>query len=269
MLVVRPWRESRLDLQCRQVMAHSRPTDSSTHDGQWFATTHWSVVLAARDTQPPRAADALEKLCRAYWRPLYTYVRRQGHGPEEAKDLTQEFFARLLEKNHLAHLRHQEGKFRSFLLTVLNHFLSDQRDKARAQKRGGGQTPIFLDALSEEERYQVESANEASPEALFDKRWAQTVLDQALDRLRDEYREAGNEALFEGLKELQPHHAGPTPSYAELAARLGMTESAVTSAIHRLRRRHSEILRDEVAQTVAHPDEVGEEIRYLIEIVSR
>jgi RNA polymerase sigma-70 factor (ECF subfamily) len=128
-------------------MAHSRPADSSTHDGQWFSTTHWSVVLAARDIQSPRAADALEKLCRAYWRPLYTYVRRQGHGPEEAKHLTQGFFARLLEKNYLAHLRHQEGKFRSFLLTVLNHFLSDQRDKARAKKRGGGQTPIFLDAL--------------------------------------------------------------------------------------------------------------------------
>jgi RNA polymerase sigma factor (sigma-70 family) len=250
-------------------MTGAQSKDSSAHNGSCFVTTHWGVVLAARDLESPQAAECLEKLCRAYWRPLYSFIRRQGYNPEHSEDLTQAFFAQLLEKNHLAHLRHQEGKFRSFLLTLLKHFLSDERDKARAQKRGGGQTPIFLDALSEEERYRVEPANESSAEDLFDKRWAQTVLDRAFQRLRDEYKEAGKEALFEGLKDLQPQSAGPSPSYAERALQLGMTESAVTSAIHRLRRRQSEIIRDEVAQTVARPEDVSDEIRYLIEIVSR
>jgi RNA polymerase sigma factor (sigma-70 family) len=249
-------------------MAASDSNDSSLENGHWFVTTHWSVVLAARNGDSPHAAECLEKLCRTYWRPLYSFIRRNGHQPEEAKDLTQGFFARLLEKNHLAHLRHQEGKFRSFLLTLLKHYLSDERDKARAQKRGGGQALTFLDALSEEERYCVEPTHDSSPEILFDKRWAETVLQRAYDRLREEYREAGKAVLFEALKESQFRQAGENPSYAELAAKLGMTESAVTSAKHRLRRRHSEILRDEVAQTVACREEIDEEIRYLIKIVS-
>jgi RNA polymerase sigma factor (sigma-70 family) len=248
----------------------SEDTDSLAQVGSrgWFTTTHWSVVLAARDGDTTQADAALETLCRTYWRPLYTYVRSQGRGPEEAKDLTQQFFARLLEKNQLAIVRHQQGKFRSFLLTVLKHFLSDQRDKERAQKRGGGQTPIFLDALSEEERYRVEPQDSSPAELIFDQRWAHTLLEQAVRRLREEYRETGKEALFEALKDFQPGQAGPAPAYAELAASIGITESAVTSAIHRLRRRYSEVLREEVAHTVARREEIDDELRYLIEVLS-
>jgi len=244
-------------------------SETSATPGHWFTTTHWSVIWAARDGDSTRATEALNKLCRAYWRPLFYYVRRRGHRFEEARDLTQGFFAHLLEKEQLRHLSHQGGKFRSFLLTLMNHFLADERDRAHALKRGGGQSPVFLDALSEEERYQVEPANGVTPEHLFDRCWAQTVLEQASQRLRTEYEAGGKGPLFEALQQLQPGRAGTGPSYAELAARLGMSESAVTSAIHRLRRRHAEILREEVAQTVSDGEQIDGEIRYLLEVVSR
>ncbi len=250
-------------------MATSQPAEASTHHARWFTTTHWSVILAARDRDSPQARDALEKLCRTYRGPLYSFIRRQNYGPDDAQDLTQAFLARMLEKNHLARVQRQEGKFRNFILTLLKNFLSDERDKANAQKRGGGQTPIFLDALSEEERYLVEPATNASPDFLFDKRWAETVSEQAYCRLREEYQQAGNEALFDALKCFLPGAAGPAPSYAEAASQLGMTESAITSAISRVRRRYFDFIRDEVAQTVQHPDEINDEIRYLIEILSR
>lgn len=234
-----------------------------------FADTHWSVVLAAKEEGSTQADEAMEKLCQSYWRPLYAYVRRQRHSPEEAEDLTQEFFVRLKDKNYLAHLKHQNGKFRSFLLTLLKHFLSDERDKARALKRGGGESPTPLDALSEEERYRVEPAEHFSPEHLFDRRWAQTVLERAAGRLRDEYAATGKIDLFDALHHLQPGQVGPAPSYAELGARLSLSESAVTSAVFRLRRRQAELLREEVAQTVRCREDVDEEIRYLIEVLGR
>ena len=210
---------------------------------------------------------ALDKLCRAYWRPVFQYVRRKGNEFELARDLTQGFFAHLLEKNQLRYLTHQGGKFRSFLLTLVNHFLADERDKAQALKRGGGKVPVFLDALSEEERYQVEPSDGSSPEHLFDRRWAQTVLENAAERLRSEYESSGKAALFEALQGLPPGRTGDGPTYVELAARLGMSESAVTSAIFRLRRRHAELLRAEVAETVTDRSEIDAEIRYLMEVV--
>lgn len=233
----------------------------------WFATTHWGTVLQARDGSSGEAPAALDQLFRIYWPPLYAFIRRQGHAPEAAQDLTQEFLARFAEKNYLSHLTHQEGKFRSFLLKVLTHFLSDQRDRARAQKRGGGLAPVFLDALSEEERWSLEPAENAPPEAVYDRRWAQTVLTQAAARLREQYGGSEEKArLFEALKEFQPG-AETSPSYGELAARLGMTESAVATAVHRFRKRYSEALREVIAQTVGRPEEVEEEIRYLIQVL--
>jgi RNA polymerase sigma-70 factor (ECF subfamily) len=227
------------------------------------------VVWTARNGDSAQAQEALNKLCTAYWRPLFYYLRRRGHRFEDARDLTQGFFAHLLQEEQLRHLKHQDGRFRSFLLTLLNHYVSDERDKAHAQKRGGGQTPVFLDALSEEERYRTEPVDGVSAELLFDRCWAETVLERGRQRLRDEYQSAGNGQLFDALHQLPPGRATDGPSCAELAARLGTTESAVTSALHRLRRRQAEIIREEVAQTVAGREDVDGEIRYLLEVVAR
>ena len=234
-----------------------------------FATTHWSVVLAAREMDAPQAAAALEMLCRTYWRPLYAYIRRDGYGVQDAQDLTQEFFSHLLEKNYLSHLHDQRGKFRSFLLTFLKHFLSDERDKAAAQKRGGGRRVVSLDDTSVGERSFIEPAMASglSPDQVFERRWAETILEQAAKRLRKEYVANGKTALFDALNDFQPGEHGAV-SYKEAGARLDMTESAIKSAIHRMRRRHREILREEIANTVSRPEEIDEEIRYLLTILS-
>jgi RNA polymerase sigma factor (sigma-70 family) len=235
----------------------------------WFTTTHWSVVLAAKGEDSPAAAEALEKLCRTYWPPLYAYIRRNGHGVEDAQDLTQAFFARLMEKDYLAHLHDQRGKFRSFLLTFLKYFLSDERDRAAAKKRGGGQTFVSLDDTpAVEADYMAEAAEHANPEQLFERRWAKTVLDQALHRLRQEYVADDKTALFDHLKDLQPSERGAL-SYVELGAQLGMSEAAIKTAAHRLRRRYGELLREEIAQTVSRPEEIDEEIRYLLTVLGR
>src|SRR5262245_62088278 len=233
-----------------------------------FTTTHWSVVLAAKNHDRSAAAEALETLCRTYWPPLYAYIRRDGHSPADAQDLTQQFFARLLEKDYLAHLRDQRGKFRSFLLTFLKHFLSDQRDRARAQKRGGGHNFISLDDTSAEEHRFLRAADQLNPDQLFERRWAQTILDHALSRLRQEYVASRQTDLFDQLKDLQPGRHGPL-SYAQLAAQFGMTEAAIKSAVHRLRQRHRELLREAIAHTVARPEEIDDEIRYLLSVLSR
>ena len=233
-----------------------------------FATTHWSMVLEAKGGGSPPADKAMEKLCRAYWPPLYAYIRSEGHSAEEAQDLTQEFFTRLLAKNYLQHLRHQEGKFRSFLLTFVKHFLSDERDKAGAQKRGGGMTFVSLNETSIEERYLDAPENGLSPDQIFDCRWAQTVMERALNRLREEYVVAGRAELFEQLKDIQPGEHGEA-SYEEIGLRLGLAEGTIASAVHRLRKRHREILRDEIAQTVARPEEIDEEIRNLLAVLTR
>ncbi|MFO1501042.1 MAG: sigma-70 family RNA polymerase sigma factor [Verrucomicrobiota bacterium] len=233
----------------------------------WFVTTHWSVVLAAKGGSA-QASEALEQLCRIYWRPLYAFIRRHGSSPADAQDLTQEFFARLLSKDYLRHLHDRRGKFRSFLLTFVKHFLSDERDRASALKRGGGQTPLPLEDAAGEDLYVAEAGHQLSPDQVFERRWAQTVLDHALQRLAHEYAVAGKGALYDRLKEVQPGEHGPV-SYAQLGEELGMTEAAIKSAVHRLRRRHRELLREEIAHTVTRPEDVDDEIRYLIGLLSK
>jgi len=242
------------------------PIEATCH--QWFATTHWSVVLAAKQSDSAQTAAALEKLCRAYWRPLYAYIRREGHDLTEAQDLTQEFFARLLARDYLQHLHHQNGKFRSFLLAYLKNFLSEQRRRAAAQKRGGGCVFVSLNEPAGEEGYLLEPVDELTPDQVFERRWAQTVLQTALDRLRDEYTARDQAALFERLQDYQPREPGGR-SYAQLGNELGMTEAAVKSAVQRMRQRHRELLREEIAQTVARPEEIEEELRHFRALLGR
>jgi len=245
--------------------SHPNATGPAGWDAQ-FATTHWSKVLAAGDSSAPGAKEALEGLCRTYWYPLYAFVRRQGQSPHDAQDLTQEFFAWLLESKQLRVADSERGRFRSFLLGMLKNFLSDERKRVQAQKRGGGCALISLDAALAEERYDLEPAIDLTPEIIFDRRWAWTVMEQTVARLRDEYVAAGRAELFEQLKHFQPgEEAGR--SYAEVAERLGLSEGAVKSAIWRLRQRHRDLLREEIAQTVATPAEVDEEIRYLVAVL--
>jgi len=227
-----------------------------------FVTTHWSVVLAARRADTTRARDALARLCQTYWHPLHAYVRRLGHSPHDAQDLTQEFFARLLAKNYLADADAARGRFRSFLLAALKHFLANEWEKARAQKRGGGQIPISIDPVAAETGCHFEPADPATAEKLFERRWALTLLDQVLRRLRQEYATTGRETLFEQLKPTLTE-ASRSVRYAEMATRLGTTEGAVKVAVHRLRQQYRELLRAEIAETVASPGEVEDELRNL------
>ncbi len=231
-----------------------------------FATTHWSVVLGAGRHGSVQAAEALEELCRTYWYPLYAYVRRHGYRPEDAQDLTQEFFARLLAKDYLAHADPEGGKFRSFLLTGLKRFLCDEWDKSRRLKRGGGCKVLSFDERLAEDRYGLEPTDKATPEVLFERSWVATLMERAADRLREEYRAAGRGELHEQLTEFRLD-ASQERAYAEVAAQLGLSQSAVKSAIHRLRQRHLQLVRDEIAQTVADPAELEEEIRYLLGVI--
>lgn len=224
-------------------------------------------MLAAREGDSATASEALEKLCQTYWPPLYAFIRHEGHDEAEAKDLTQEFFLRLIDREFLKHLRHQRGKFRSFLLTFLKNFLLEQRGKARAQKRGGGKIMVSLDRIGEEGLYLNEPVDHFSPDQVFERRWAQTIFQVALNRLREEYVSAGKADLFDLLKDFQPRESG-APSYAEIGARFEMTEAAIKSAVQRMRARHRELLRQEIANTVTRPDEIEEEIRHLREVLS-
>jgi RNA polymerase sigma factor (sigma-70 family) len=228
-----------------------------------FATTHWSVVLEAGRGAGDGAAEALERLCAAYWYPLYAFVRRRGASPQDAEDLTQEFFLRLLDRGSLSTVQREGGRFRSFLLTAFKRFLANEHERRQTLKRGGGHAPISLDELSPEERYRAEPLETLSPEVLFDRRWAGTLLDRAMSRLRAEQVEAGKGRLFERLK---PCLSGgeETGAYAPLAGELGMSEDAIKMTAHRLRRRYGELLRAEVAQTVSTAAEIEEELRYLI-----
>ncbi|MSU61853.1 MAG: sigma-70 family RNA polymerase sigma factor [Pedosphaera sp.] len=230
-----------------------------------FATTHWSVVLGAGQEDSSAASESLEKLCRTYWYPLYAYIRRSGRDPHTAEDLTQEFFLRLLEKNYLKNIQREGGRFRSYLLTALKHFLINEHQARIVARRGGGQPLLSLDELQAEARYQVETADPATPENLFDQRWASMLLQQAMERLRADYAADGKVDLFDQLK---PYLTGAehTQAYADLAARLGMSEDALKMAVFRLRKRYGAALRAEVAQTVTGPHEIEEEIRHLIRL---
>jgi len=230
-----------------------------------FVTTHWSVVLAAQG-RSPAAEEALEKLCRSYWWPLYGFVRRQGYGPEDAQDLTQGFFARLLERGDLKVVRQEKGRLRSYLLVSLKNFISKERVRARAVKRGEGRPLIPLEELLAREGADREPADTLSPDRIYERRWALTLLEQVLTRLGEEYRAAGNAPLFDRLKELFVEEPGQ-PSQAAIAGELGMTQNAVKQAFHRLRQRYRVLLREEIAHTVAVPGDVEDELRHLIAVL--
>ena len=232
-----------------------------------FATTHRSVVLAAGQGDSPQAIEALERLCRTYWYPLYAYVRRRGYQPQDAQDLTQGFFAALLTGKYLGQANRARGRFRTFLLTAFGNFLHNEHDRATALKRGGGREIVSWEAHTAEGRYAQEPAGGLSPEQIYEKRWAATLLERVLARLRDESIDAARRELFDQLK---PHLWGEdeaTP-YAQLAARFNVSVSAIKVTVHRLRRRYREVLREEIAQTVADAAEIDGEIQYLIRVMS-
>jgi RNA polymerase sigma factor (sigma-70 family) len=234
----------------------STPTASAP-----FATTHWSVVLTAGHASLPNAREALERLCRTYWYPLYAYVRRRGYGAEDAEDLTQGFFARLLEKDYLKLADRERGRFRTFLLTAMQHFLADEWDRARCLKRGGGHAAVSFDALTAEERYQVEPLDTFVAAKLFDRRWATTLLARAINRLEAEQTQ--RTAQWNELRRFLVGEPAES-SYSEVASRLGMTVTAVRMAVSRLRQRYRELLREEILQTVSSSREADEEYRALM-----
>lgn len=233
-----------------------------------FATTHWSVVLAAGDPASPRSAAALETLCRAYWYPLYAYVRRSGHSPQDAEDLTQQFFCRLLEKNSLGRATRERGRFRSFLLTSLKNFLANEYHRGARLKRGGGQGMLSLDSTAAEDRYLADPMDTATPEVLYEQRWALTSLENALARLREEYAASGRGPLFDLLKSCAWGERNAA-SYAELATQLDLTEEAVKKAVQRLRLRYRAELRAEIAQTVSTVAEIEEELQHLARLLRK
>lgn len=247
-------------------MTSGQSTQHSAAAGDIFATTHWTVVLAAGEQHTEQSDRALATLCQMYWHPLYTYVRRRGHSPHDAEDLTQEFFARLLARKDVATVSPERGKFRAYLLAAINHFLSDEWDKARAQKRGGGKV-IHLDTAVAESLYAQGHADNLEPERLYDQRWAITVLEAVYRQLRREFDRDGKAAVFEALRFSLMGERSAVP-YADLAKKLNMSESAVKVAVHRLRQRYRQVLREMVAGTVLSPDEVDEEMRYLLRAVA-
>jgi len=244
------------------MQSSSANSNSAVGPSGNFAPTRWSVVLAAGRSQSTEARNALEELCRTYWPPLYAFIRRNGHSSEDAEDLAQEFFALFLEKKFLESVDPAKGRFRSFLLASLKHFLANQWDKSRAQKRGGGRQALSLDRASAETSYTIEAVENLSPDKVYERRWALTLLERVLRRLREEYVAEGKSRQFEALKSALTGDRGSLP-YAELAASLETSEGAIKVAVYRLRQRYRQILRDEIAQTVATPEEIEDEIRAL------
>ena len=240
-------------------------TTAREHGPAAFTTTHWSVVLEAQG-ESPAAQEALEKLCRTYWRPIYGFVRRQGARTEDAKDLTQGFFALLLERKDLNTVRKEKGRLRSYLLTSVKHFLADDSRHAMAIKRGKGQRLIPLDDTRERESIDVERSDRLTTDQIYERRWAFTVLEQVMTRLRDEYRSAGNLRFFEQMKKMVMDEPGRL-SQAEVASEFDMTENAVKQAFYRFRQRYQTLLREEIAHTVAMPSDVEDELRHLIAAV--
>jgi RNA polymerase sigma factor (sigma-70 family) len=246
-------------------MNDSPSIQSANGGAMMFTTTHWSVVVDAQG-QSPAAQKALEILCRTYWRPLYGFVRRQGLGREEAQDLIQQFFARLLERKNLNTVRREKGRLRSYLLVSLKHFLASERHRASGVKRYESGPYIRLDELHESDVADFELAETWSADRLYERRWALAVLEQALTRLEAEYRAAGHGPLFDKLKEFLVGEEG-RPLQAEIAAELGMTENAVKQAFYRFRQRYRMLLREEVAHTVLAPGDVEDELRHLISVL--
>ena len=232
-----------------------------------FVTTHWSVVVAAGHGDTTRAHEALAHLCKTYWYPLYAYARRRGCSPHDAQDLTQEFFARLLEGNWVAKAERQRGRFRSFLLSAMKHFMANEWNKAHMQKRGGGQPILSLNDDAAEHRYRLEPAEKATPESLFERGWALTLLEGVLARLEEEYGRTGKQAWMEAMRPALTTDRGAI-DYTEMAEKLGLTETAARVAVHRLRQRYRQLIRAEVTSTVASPEEVEAEMRHLFQALT-
>jgi RNA polymerase sigma factor (sigma-70 family) len=248
-----------------QVTSLTDVGSSAREGGVAFTTTNWSVVLEAQG-QSAAAQEALEKLCRTYWRPVYSFIRREGTGREEAEDLTQSFFALLLERRNFDAVRKEKGRLRSYLLTSLKHFLVSQHRRAVTAKRGKGERPIPLEELAAIGRAEIEPADHLSADRIYERRWALTLMEQVLRRLKDEYCTAGNIALFDSLKQLLPDELG-APSRAEIALQLGMTDNALRQAFHRFRHRYQVLLREEIGHTVAVASDLEDELRHLIRVL--
>jgi RNA polymerase sigma factor (sigma-70 family) len=231
-----------------------------------FVTTRWSVVLAAQDKLSPGSAPALETLCQSYWYPLYAYVRGLGRSPHDAQDLTQEFFARLIAQDWLRVVMPEKGRFRTFLLVTLKRFLTNEWHHDAAQKRGGGNQPISLDAATAELRFAAEPA--LAPDELYERRWAMTLLDDSLERLRREFAQSGREREFASLKEWLTADRGSIP-YAQIAAVLGASEGAARVAVHRMRKQFRQLFRQAIAETVDADNDIEAEMRHVISVLSR
>ncbi len=244
-------------------MSHQSLNSAHPRD---FASTRWSLVLAARRGDAPDADAALAALCQTYWYPLYAYARRRGYRAEEAQDLTQGFFAQLIDKHYLDAADSERGRFRSFLLTAFKRFLSKERHHAQAEKRGGGRRILPLDFERGESRFLLEPATTATAESIYERQWALTLLERVMAQLRDEFDQAGQHDGFEQLKVFLTGESG-APSYRDVAGALGMTEGAVKVAVHRLRRRFRAVVLTEIAQTVAAPADVDDELRQLFAAV--
>lgn len=253
----------------RQLKRALKATECEPADlrREWFATTRWTTVLRASEDTAEHGAHALEELCRAYWFPLYGYLRRRGYPPEDAQDLTQGYFTSLLERRDLRTVRQEKGRFRSFLLAGLRHFVSDQAKRANRIKRGGGVRPLSLNFLAAEEGYEPEPSNELSPDKLFERRWALTVLNRVLEKLESEYRSAGKGPMFDRLRPILTG-SEDRERYRDLACDLRTTEGAVKVAVHRMRKRFQTILREEIAHTVSDESQVDEELNDLIRALS-
>jgi len=243
-------------------LTSEQSSQSLSAPGDVFATTQWTVVLAAGQRSTPQSDQALEQLCKTYWFPLYAFVRRHGHTKEDAEDLTQAFFARFLAKNYLDGLSAERGRFRAFLLASLKHFLANEWDKSRRRKRGGGTAPLSLDWQIADTQFQVADRNEPSPDKVFDREWAVTLLAKVIERVRAECEAENRGKQFAELKVFLTAGKGEL-SHADAARKLGMDETAVRVAVHRLRKRYRQLLRDEIAQTLSDPAMVDEEMRAL------
>jgi RNA polymerase sigma factor (sigma-70 family) len=240
---------------------HSTPPAPGRED--IFATTHWTVVLAAGRAHTPQADHALEELCRTYWYPLYAYVRRRGYTHEDAEDLTQGFFARFLERNYLEGLTSEKGRFRAFLLASLKHFLANEWDRAHRQKRGGDIPVLSLDWEHADDRYKINLPDDLSPDKIYDREWALALLERVITRLRESCAATDQAQLFDKLKPFLTMDKGALP-YAQAAVELNMAEGAVRVAVHRLRKRYRDLLREEITQTLSDPAQVEEEMRALL-----
>ena len=255
----------RLTSESRTVPSMISTSSPPPASDAWFVTTHWSVVLSARSPDSPQSTAALETLCRTYWYPLYAYVRRHGRTPHDAQDLTQGFFVRLLQKDYLQAAVREKVKFRTFMLVAFKRFLANEWDQQHAQKRGGYAPIVSIDEELAESRFAAEPAHQAQPDLLFDRQWAMTLLERTLAQLQGEYVSSGRAKLFEYLQSCLGREESALP-YAEIANRLNLTEPAVKMAVHRLRARYREILREQIAHTVSSAEEVEEEIRHLFSV---